>query len=85
MTTTTTTTVIILATMQTALSLGIFATVALIIALIIKELTTSYSDPKPTVMERVKALSKNAVVVIIPLATVSMLLAAVEIAVILRL
>ncbi len=75
--TTTTTTVILITTAQTILALGVIGTIVLIFALIIRELTASHTGigeisfldrvKYPAQKERIQTLSKNTVVVVIPL------------------
>ena len=89
MTTTTTTTVVIVATMQAAITFGIIGTVTLILALIIRELTTAYTGPvKPSFTQRIKllargerakSLSKNVLVAIAPLIMIFALIVAVKV------
>lgn len=89
-TTTTTTTVILLTSAHAGLALGIVATILLIMALIIRELTTAYAGYhiKPPVRERlrlmlhrerVKALSKNVLVAIVPLLLIFILVVVTEV------
>ncbi len=88
-TTTTTTTVILLTSSQAGLALGIVGTILLILALIIRELTSAYVGyPDLTWKERVrvtfrreriKALSKNVLVAIVPLLLIFILIVVTEV------
>ncbi len=89
-TTTTTTTVILLTSVQTAgLALGIVGTILLIMALIVRELSSAYTGNTEITMrervnfvfrrERIKALSKNVLVAIIPLLLIFILVVVTEV------
>ena len=88
-TTTTTTTVILITTAQTIMALGVIATIILMFAIIIRELSVSYrQNPEVTFVnrvriltqrERVKTLGKNMVVAIVPLFLIFALVVVVKI------
>lgn len=89
MTTTTTTTVAIVATMQAAIAFGVTGTIVLILALIIRELSSvNEGYTKPNIIQRTKALTekeraramgKNVLVAIVPMLMIFMLIVAVRI------
>ncbi len=88
-TTTTTTTVILLTTATAGLALGIVGTIMLILALIIRELTSAYTGYTELSRgervklvfrkERIKALSSNVLVAIIPLLLIFILVVVTEV------
>ncbi len=88
-TTTTTTTVILLTTTKAGLALGIVATILLILALIIRELSSAYIGNEHLSLrerfrlvlrrERIKALSKNVLVAIVPLLLIFILIVVTEV------
>ena len=88
-TTTTTTTVILLTTAKAGLALGIVGTILLILALIIRELTSAYTGNAHDTLrermqfvlrrERIKVLSKNVLVAIIPLLLIFILIVVTEV------
>ena len=88
-TTTTTTTVILLTTAKAGLAMGLVGTVLLILALVIRELSSAYTGNSELSLrqrmrlvlrrERIKALGKNVLVAIIPLLLIFVLLVVTEI------
>lgn len=87
-TTTTTTTVAIVSTAEAAMALGIIGVVVLILALIIRELSTAYVGPKPTLVERirfavrrerVRSLGNYVLVAIVPLLLIFAVIVAVKV------
>ena len=88
-TTTTTTTVILLTTTKAGLALGIVATILLILALIIRELSSAYIGNEDLSFrerlrlvlrrERIKSLSKNVLVAIVPLLLIFILIVVTEV------
>ncbi|GEM_PF-6500057 len=88
-TTTTTTTVILLTTAKAGLALGIVGTIMLILALIIRELTSAYVGYSDLTWkervgfafrrERITALCKNVMVAIVPLLLIFILIVVTEV------
>ena len=78
-TVTTTTVVIATASMGVAVALGAIGTCILILALVGKELSTSYEGPKPTITERLKSLIGSLNIAITPMLIIFALIVAVKV------
>jgi hypothetical protein len=78
-TVTTTTVVVATTTLGTAVALGAIGTCILISALIAKELSSSYEDPKPTFKERMKSLTRSLNIAITPLLIIFALIVVVKV------
>ena len=89
-TTTTTTTVILLTSVQTVgLALGVVGTILLILSLIVRELSSAYAEGDEITFrervnlvfrkKRVKALSRNILVAIVPLLLIFILVVVTEV------
>ena len=78
-TVTTTTVVVATATLGIAAALGAIGTCILISALIAKELSTSYEDPKPTIKERLKSLTRSLNIAITPMLLIFALIVVVKV------